>query len=357
MALDRRPLLLCALLLATGCGEAPVAKNPCGVICPRTAECIFGIDGEARCACLDGYVGDGLTCEPSVPPGCIPACDANADCVAADVCRCREGFAGDGRTCTPVEGPTCTPACDVNADCVSGTCRCRTGFTGDGTLCEATVEPDPCGGCEGGQVCVVEGSVAGCRCPAGSVEQGGVCLVPSDCEGGGGCHPFASCTVVDGARRCRCENGFVGDGFTCQAPATGNLRLTGEIDAMASSQSGPCVGVLNEFRWQFEVALARSGNTWQGTGSSGVFDVSGRVVIDAVAGTIQSKVDVHLWSNSAFCLGRIDFRISTDASTLGSPHPFDVPLRVLGRPTTWSYSTDAATSNAFMGLVEARFVP
>lgn len=107
-------LLALVLGLAAGCGEVPSATSDggnveedggggtCDPACGANATC-----SGTTCACDDGYVGDGITCEDVNECETLTngGCDVHADCTntaGGRTCACFNGYAGDGVTCAQI---------------------------------------------------------------------------------------------------------------------------------------------------------------------------------------------------------------------------------------------------------------
>ncbi|MBL4635139.1 MAG: S8 family serine peptidase [Kofleriaceae bacterium] len=143
------------------------------------------LPGSFECYCLDGYDGDGVTCQDidECAEG-IDDCSDNAECTNTDPgfsCECLPGFTGDGVECLPPnECDLGTDDCDENATCSDTEegfdCSCNTGYSGDGTVCE---DIDECA------------------------------------EGSHDCDANAVCENDDGSFTCECSPHFSGDGKTC----------------------------------------------------------------------------------------------------------------------------------------------
>uniref|UniRef100_A0A8C3H2Z2 Uncharacterized protein n=1 Tax=Corvus moneduloides TaxID=1196302 RepID=A0A8C3H2Z2_CORMO len=114
-----------------------------------------------RCICMDGYEGDGFSCQPidlcSQPER--GGCSQNALCTSTGpgtaTCQCNVGWTGDGKACVPIDNCMLESRgnCHLNADCVyigpgQSKCVCKRGYAGDGHSCDAI---NPClmdnGGC------------------------------------------------------------------------------------------------------------------------------------------------------------------------------------------------------------------
>uniref|UniRef100_A0A8C3QQ22 Stabilin 1 n=1 Tax=Cyanoderma ruficeps TaxID=181631 RepID=A0A8C3QQ22_9PASS len=156
--------------------------------CHQHAVC--SLNDTARCICMDGYEGDGFSCQPI--DLCIQpergGCSQNALCTSTGPgtasCQCNVGWTGDGKACVPIDNCMLESRgnCHLNADCIyigpgQSKCVCKRGYAGDGYSCDA-INP---------------------------------CLMDN-----GGCHDLATCVPLGGGERsCVCSEGYVGDGMTC----------------------------------------------------------------------------------------------------------------------------------------------
>ncbi|KAG7462833.1 hypothetical protein MATL_G00188960 [Megalops atlanticus] len=116
--------------------------------------------GTFRCECIDGFQfsSDGRTCVELARP--VDHCQAGThNCDIPErarcsytggsnfICSCLQGFVGDGHTCQDID--ECQPGrCHQNAVCYntqgSFTCQCRPGFHGDGFHCSTEREKTQC---------------------------------------------------------------------------------------------------------------------------------------------------------------------------------------------------------------------
>lgn len=125
---------------------------------PSNTSTAFVADGSYHCACNDGFVGDGLQCQPFCSQGC-----EHGDCrfqlgETRGECACHKGWQGtDCSECTPGQH-----SCGAFARCVeendSNACECLPGY-GDVPPCAPVCEQ----GCDNGH-CVGPNE---CRCSAG----------------------------------------------------------------------------------------------------------------------------------------------------------------------------------------------
>ncbi|XP_053809782.1 stabilin-1 [Vidua chalybeata] len=172
------------------CDKTSKNCGPSGLsqYCHQHAVC--SLNDTARCICMDGYEGDGFSCQPidlcSQPER--GGCSQNALCTSTGpgtaTCQCNVGWTGDGKACVPIDNCMLESrgSCHLNADCVyigpgQSKCVCKRGYAGDGHSCDA-INP---------------------------------CLMDN-----GGCHDLATCVPLGGGERsCVCSEGYVGDGMTC----------------------------------------------------------------------------------------------------------------------------------------------
>ncbi|XP_010146410.1 PREDICTED: stabilin-1, partial [Eurypyga helias] len=156
--------------------------------CHQNAVC--SLNDTARCICMDGYEGDGFSCQPidlcSQPER--GGCSQNALCTSTGpgtaTCQCNTGWTGDGKACVAIDNCMLESRanCHINADCVyigpgQSNCVCKRGYAGDGYNCDA-INP---------------------------------CLMDN-----GGCHDLATCVPLGGGERsCTCPQAYMGDGMTC----------------------------------------------------------------------------------------------------------------------------------------------
>ncbi|KAF7287931.1 hypothetical protein GWI33_000273 [Rhynchophorus ferrugineus] len=136
----RDSLNVCVLNIPT-CG---------GGTCVENAECVYDENyGTHYCACLPGFIGDGIIECKEKPIGCdtLNNCGYRATCQYDEdsmvyVCRCNPGFFGDGYTCFAERNCHVDPSmCDANAQCYSDAernyiCQCNSGYVGNGTVCK-----------------------------------------------------------------------------------------------------------------------------------------------------------------------------------------------------------------------------
>uniref|UniRef100_A0A663MEX9 Stabilin 1 n=1 Tax=Athene cunicularia TaxID=194338 RepID=A0A663MEX9_ATHCN len=127
--------------------------------CHQKAVC--SLNDTARCICMDGYEGDGFSCQPidlcSQPER--GGCSQNALCISTGpgtaTCQCNKGWTGDGKVCMAIDNCMLESRgnCHISANCVyigpgQSKCVCKRGYAGDGHNCDPI---NPClmdnGGC------------------------------------------------------------------------------------------------------------------------------------------------------------------------------------------------------------------
>ncbi|KAM6256750.1 stabilin-1 [Porphyrio hochstetteri] len=196
------------------CDKTSKNCGPSGLsqYCHQNAVC--SLNDTARCICMDGYEGDGFSCQPidlcSQPER--GGCSQNALCTSTGpgtaTCQCNTGWTGDGKACVAIDNCVLESRgnCHINADCVyigpgQSTCVCKRGYAGDGHSCDA-INP---------------------------------CFMDN-----GGCHDLATCVHLGGGERsCTCPQGYMGDGITCygdiQKELASNSHFAGFYDWLKKS--------------------------------------------------------------------------------------------------------------------------
>uniref|UniRef100_A0A8B9PAF4 Stabilin 1 n=1 Tax=Apteryx owenii TaxID=8824 RepID=A0A8B9PAF4_APTOW len=176
------------------CDKTSKNCGPSGLsqYCHQNAVCIFVEQGHlsSLCICMDGYEGDGFSCQPIDLCGQPErgGCSQNALCTSTGpgtaICQCNKGWTGDGKACVAIDNCVLESRgdCHINANCVyigpgQSKCVCKRGYAGDGHSCDA-INP---------------------------------CLLDN-----GGCHDLAMCEPLGGGERsCTCPQDYLGDGMTC----------------------------------------------------------------------------------------------------------------------------------------------
>jgi hypothetical protein len=207
-------------------------KIPCGAkYCGQDAYCAE-VNGEAKCICNDGYEGDGF--------GCIDInecantadikCDPLAFCInrkGGYICRCPPGFKGDGFTCVDID--ECSSGgggfCGGQSTCrnqIGGyTCECNFGYSGNGNgICvgagDCSNDPTIC--VDNAECRAYGVNTYGCFCTLGYYGDGySICFEVNECEQKlDNCDKHAECTNTEGGFNCTCKDGFFGDGIHCE---------------------------------------------------------------------------------------------------------------------------------------------
>ncbi|XP_053156108.1 stabilin-1 [Hemicordylus capensis] len=168
--------------ISQNCGPVGASLN-----CHQNAVC--HLNDTARCICLDGYEGDGFSCQPidvCLKPergGCSENAMCNSTGPGLATCQCNKGWTGDGEACIAIDQCRMETRgnCHINADCNyigpgQSSCVCKEGYDGDGYNCDPV----------------------------------DLCLMNN-----GDCHELAVCQSLGGKKTCRCSEGYIGDGITC----------------------------------------------------------------------------------------------------------------------------------------------
>uniref|UniRef100_A0A8C6JBN5 Uncharacterized protein n=1 Tax=Melopsittacus undulatus TaxID=13146 RepID=A0A8C6JBN5_MELUD len=213
--------------------------NKHGENCDEDCGCVHGVcdnrpgsGGVCQSwSCKEGYTGKfcDKTSKNCGPSGVSQYCHQNAVCSLNDTarCVCMDGYEGDGFSCQPID--LCSQpekgGCSQNALCTStgpgtATCQCNTGWTGDGKACVAinNCMLESRGNCHINAYCVYIGpGQSNCVCKRGYAGDGHNCDAINPClMDNGGCHDLAMCVPLGGGERsCTCPEGYTGDGMTC----------------------------------------------------------------------------------------------------------------------------------------------
>ncbi|XP_037089492.1 nidogen-like [Pollicipes pollicipes] len=263
-------LFVCMPVPSMEPSPGPADPADCSVadVCSLNGVCGYDVSRDAFiCTCVQGYRGDGVTCEPE-PTG-VPPTDAVPQIVEASCifgfCVCPDGYqlTDDMEQCVLEALQTPLPFC------YEGVCSCPLTYkyvpetetceaTGEGTYDtkgpsgrpDGTKEPDgpgvsPTAGpaptdaptrgpeepalqqcrsdddCNENALCTysASGGVYACACFPGYLGDGITCAPDpdADCSVLKDCHPEANC-VYDQAtdsNRCQCRRGYEGDGKEC----------------------------------------------------------------------------------------------------------------------------------------------
>ncbi|XP_037870870.1 protein kinase C-binding protein NELL1 isoform X2 [Bombyx mori] len=180
--------------------------------CHSNTRCVNVVGGYV-CQCLGGYTRkDKFNCvEVDECEGNTHGCHADAVCTntpGSYTCRCRDGYEGDGYTCMPI----CPGGCLNGGTCVApGRCGCGAGFAG--ARCERDLDectppaprtPPPCAP---PALCVNTPGSYYCICAHGYKKDPilNTCKDVDECtEGSHTCHHSARCVNIDGGFRCEC---------------------------------------------------------------------------------------------------------------------------------------------------------
>ncbi|XP_059572069.1 stabilin-1 isoform X2 [Alligator mississippiensis] len=213
--------------------------NKHGENCDEDCGCVHGIcdnrpgsGGVCQSqSCKDGYTGKfcDKTSKNCGSNGLSQYCHQNAVCSLNDTarCICMDGYEGNGFSCQPID--LCKKSgqggCSENALCTStgpgtATCRCNKGWTGDGKACVAinNCELETRGGCHVSADCIYVGpGQSNCICKRGYFGDGYNCDPIDPCLlDNGGCSNLAICKPLGGGERsCSCSQGYMGDGIIC----------------------------------------------------------------------------------------------------------------------------------------------
>ena len=142
--------------------------------CDIMSTCINNEGGYA-CSCIDGFKGDGFSCEDIDECKGENTCSPNSICqntVGSYTCACKDGFVGDGQNCEDFNECSMRP-CHLMADCNNSVgsfqCECiEPSWNGNGFSCTK----DVCSGCIEQARCEDSGL---CSCPPGFSGSGYTC--------------------------------------------------------------------------------------------------------------------------------------------------------------------------------------
>ncbi|XP_076876101.1 fibrillin-2 [Brachyhypopomus gauderio] len=238
---------------ASGCTDVDECKSDVHN-CALHATCV-NVPGSFRCACREGWVGDGVKCiDLDECVSGVHQCSASAECVntpGSYHCTCSEGFNGDGFTCSDVD--ECLESAELceNGQCQNlpggYRCECEIGFTPapDGRACQ---DIDECsfqticvfGTCEnlpGMFRCICEEGYELDR-SGGNCSDVNECLDPINCVNG-------HCVNTPGSYECNCPTDFELNptGVGCVDPRVGICFLEVELRGRGGWACGVEVGV------------------------------------------------------------------------------------------------------------------
>ncbi|CAI5528369.1 unnamed protein product, partial [Closterium sp. Naga37s-1] len=205
--------------------------------CGAGEECVDfgGVNGEAVCRCLEGYVGE--------PGSCVDLCDrmncgTNSFCKAG-ICGCNDNYViSPFGNCTDFLRDECTADNCGDGNCVEKYdnwrwwnnnppfqyCKCNYGYTPDPVSGNCIVSC-PAMRCLYGYLCDTSGLYPVCKkvnclanCPRDCVwnSQKSIQACPNTCEAIN-CGPLEECAMVGGVPTCKCRSGYVGQAGSCAA--------------------------------------------------------------------------------------------------------------------------------------------
>ena len=118
--------------------------------CSGNGACADGKDGGGTCSCDAGWAGADCSQDIDECAGATDDCSEHASCandIGGFTCTCLDGFTGDGSTCDPicadskvVAGETCDDGNETPGDGCDPTCQAEFGF-----VCQAAGGPGSCG--------------------------------------------------------------------------------------------------------------------------------------------------------------------------------------------------------------------
>ena len=231
--------------------------------CADNASCT-DTEGSYECACLEGYEGDGFTCENinECELGTV-GCDAQATCedtMGSAICTCDDGYFGDGFSCCEdldgdgvcVDADNCPTLAnpeqvDTDNDKIGDACEC----TPD-TLCddENVCTDDTCnpnngcvfipnnGSCDDGNICTTNSCEEGI-CAVQFVD-GNCCTEDAQCGENQGCHESENvCADIQCAP---CEtDADCGEGNGCKSYPSGmHCALSCDEDPSICGEASEC---------------------------------------------------------------------------------------------------------------------
>lgn len=220
-------------------------KTDCkGINCSGFGQCKIDTDTNLPyCACIDGYVAEGLTCVPYVDPCKGVSCSNKGSCVVeggAAKCNCNIGYHAEGLECIkdvtdPCAGQTCSDHGTCVVDNNTAKCQCENGYKEVGLTCVEDTSAEICKGvyCSGKGTCVSDAGNPKCNCVDGYSPQDLECLKDGNpCEGIT-CSDHGICDPNKVPVECVCDNNYEAQGLSCVA--SGNACL-----GIACSGHGSC---------------------------------------------------------------------------------------------------------------------
>ncbi len=176
--------------------EGPCTSSPC-----VHGDCSV-VDGQAECACHEGYAG-------TVCDACAEGYEnRGGECVAVSPCNpdpCVHG------SCSEVNG---LAVCDCEDGYEGSECdRCARGYVPQGLVCVPENAQDPCtpNPCtlEHKSVCIDEDGDAVCSCDPGWHDEDGACAEDVSCDPATTCSGHGQC--AEQGLSCICDPGYTGE--------------------------------------------------------------------------------------------------------------------------------------------------
>ncbi len=211
-------MVLMAWSIAFYAGCAGSTDDPCaGVDCSGHGSC-SAEEGSAICTCDEGYLVEGLSCNPEEVDPCLGVdCSGHGTCSSEGqvaTCDCEDGYHAAGLACVNDADPCQGVSCAGHGTCqLDGTdepeCLCEDGYHAEGLDC--VINPDPCEGvtCSGHGSCAEDDdNNPVCTCETGYHPVGLDCVSDIDpCEGVT-CCGHGTCSAPDGNAQCDCDADF-----------------------------------------------------------------------------------------------------------------------------------------------------